>query len=319
MRDSSQKNTDICISCDAKVKRNDEGLKCDSCERWFHIACEGVGKAAYKALKDHEELLWLCGGCKKENITYRNMRKEVEDLVDEKIKKMEEKMYIDIKEKISGEILAEMKAEWMVEVTRLKTDLMQEVTSIKHKLDQIGIDISTRPAAREEKVTVEEVKSTVLQEMEEAEDRKRRACNVVIYNIPESTSDETDDRISEDTNWCLEMCEKTLEVEVNREDIDNIIRLGKRTENGEDKPRPILLRLKNEKTKWEILGNAKKLRNANSQVIKKIGITKDMTKKEREENSKIRKELKEKQDRGEKGWMIKNGKLTRAEGVRRRV
>ena len=43
-----------------------------------------------------------------------------------------------------------------------------------------------------------------------------------------------------------------------------------------------------------------------------------MTKKEMEENSKLRKDLKERQDRGEKGWKIKNGKLIKAEIERRR-
>ena len=76
--------------------------------------------------------------------------------------------------------------------------------------------------------------------------------------------------------------------------------------------------LKKENTKWEILTNAKKLRNANSLVMKKIGITKHMTKKEMEENNKLRKDLKERQERGEKGWRIKNGKLIRTEEVQGR-
>ena len=315
---STQKSSDNCAGCDARVKRNDEGLKCDGCDRWFHIACERVGKVMYKALKDHEDLIWFCGGCREESKKIKDIRKEVEGLVDEKMKKMEERL-IGMKEEISEEILGKVKAEWMVEITRLRTDLVDEVNSIKHKLDQIGMSINNRPETTEEEiVTAEEVKSTVLQEMEEAEERKRRACNVVLYNIPESKSEVTDERIEADANWCMEMCTETLEVEVGKEDIDSIIRLGKKPETEQGKPRPILLKLKKEKTKWEILTNAKKLRNANSQVMKKVGIAKDMTKKEMEENSKLRKDLKERQDRGEKGWKIKNGKLIKAEIERRR-
>ena len=50
-------------------------------------------------------------------------------------------------------------------------------------------------------------------------------------------------------------------------------------------------------------------------IKKKVGITKYMTKEERQEISKLLMALKEKRNNGEQGWYIKNGKLNRAEGA----
>ena len=178
---NSQRSSDTCKRCDAKVKNSDEGLECEICAGWFHIACERVTKGMYKALKDHEDLIWLCGGCREEIKKIKDIRKEVEGLVDEKIKKMEERL-IGIKEEILEESMRKVKAEWVVEVTRLRTDLVEEVNSIKHKLDEIGMSISNRPVTTEEEiVTAEEVKSTVLQEMEGL--KKKRSVLVIWFYI----------------------------------------------------------------------------------------------------------------------------------------
>ena len=93
----------------------------------------------------------------------------------------------------------------------------------------------------------------------------------------------------------------------------------KRTEGWQNRPRPVLVRLKSEKMKWEILTNARKLKNAENQIMRKVGITKDMTKKEREDSMRLRMELKEKHEKGEGGWMIKNGKLVREDGVKKKM
>ena len=60
--------------------------------------------------------------------------------------------------------------------------------------------------------------------------------------------------------------------------------------------------------------NEKKLKYETDPIKKKIGISKDLTKEEREVEFKLVKELKEKRGRGEKGWFLKNGKLLREEG-----
>ena len=74
------------------------------------------------------------------------------------------------------------------------------------------------------------------------------------------------------------ICEEILsELEIENAFIEKVVRLGKNDENS--KIRPVLMRLRNEKEKWSILGRAKHLKN--SEKYKGVYITKDMTEIER--------------------------------------
>ena len=79
--------------------------------------------------------------------------------------------------------------------------------------------------------------------MEEAEDRKRRAGNLVIYNVPESDCEVIEDRISLDARWCLGLINKWVGVGLEGEDIMKFSRKGKRTQGWQNRPRSILLNL----------------------------------------------------------------------------
>ena len=72
-------------------------------------------------------------------------------------------------------------------------------------------------------------------------------------------------------------------------DIEKIYRLGRRYS---EKDRPLIVGLKGEYEKWEIIKKSKDLREATDQRYKKVRIGVDMTRKEREENAKLREEEK---------------------------
>ena len=75
---------DDCGVCKKPVKEADNGLKCDSCDAWFHAGCEKVNKDCYLFLVKFKDQLWLCRKCKPEikNAVHKvkELRKEVEDL-----------------------------------------------------------------------------------------------------------------------------------------------------------------------------------------------------------------------------------------------
>ena len=97
-----------------------------------------------------------------------------------------------------------------------------------------------------------------------------------------------------------------------------MVRLGKRKGRETDSPRPMLIKLKNEEEKWKILRNAKNLKNENNPHKRRVGITKDLTREEREQNRKLREMIKEKKAEGQEGWFIKNGELRREQGWKKR-
>ena len=70
--------------------------------------------------------------------------------------------------------------------------------------------------------------------------------------------------------------------------------------------------LEEDQMKWEVFKNIKNIRQSNTEWVKRISISRDMTWKEREENKKLWEDLQEKRENGE-GWYIKGGKLMRTQ------
>lgn len=125
---------------------------------------------------------------------------------------------------------------------------------------------------------------------------------MILYGLPEPSGADSSERKSND-----EQCFRNLakaEFKIDDLDIDQIFRLGKRTEN---KSRPLLVRLQDSQARKYILKNAKSLRNSSS--YKNVYVSPDLTPKERKLNKQLYQELKYRKDHGEKDLIIRNGKI----------
>jgi hypothetical protein len=132
-----------------------------------------------------------------------------------------------------------------------------------------------------------------------------------IYNVPEPTKVNIIEREKEDENFCDNLFkEGDMEQDFN---IKKVIRLGKVSyaQDPNARPRPLLVKLLNTSEKWGILKKARNLKNSTGNGMNKIIIAPDLTLKEREIKKKLRNELKEKRDNGDRDWYIKKGKLVR--------
>ena len=144
--------------------------------------------------------------------------------------------------------------------------------------------------------------------MKEDEDKKERRNNLVIYGIKESTNSIPRARTEEDQSFCRRLFQEVVQVD----DISmgQVVRLGRQQSEG-NRPRPLLVKLVDGGEKWNILKNARKLKNTEVEEFKKVIITPDMTEKERKQDKELRDELWEKRRAGEEGWYIYKGQLKR--------
>ena len=101
--------------------------------------------------------------------------------------------------------------------------------------------------------TLRQGTSDVIGILEEIEDRNQRKSNFLIYNLPESTGS---DRTDTDTKRVKNLVKNNLSI--SGVEVNKVTRLGKHKENS---PRPLLLMMEDETSKWKCLKQAPKLRN----------------------------------------------------------
>ena len=299
--EEGEKNVEICETCKHKVKENQYGVICDGCEKWFHGACQNVSTEEYKYLTLVDVIMWFCSGCKNK---YKEMKEENKTLKEENknlkhenevLKKRLTKLEAKV-ENIERESVDGMKRLWDEVEGRVKhfmTKLHEELREDKQQI-------------------ISEVREQVMQEVVEREEHQRRQKNLVIYGVCESVEDTGRQRENEDIEFCKRLFDEELNIKYVQ--IEGIVRLGKKNpgeDNQRSKPRPMLVKLNGTREKFDILKRGSQLKQSRNTQVQRIVIAPDLTRLERERDKKLREELKEKQQKGERGWFIKKGRLQR--------
>lgn len=283
---------DTCGSCENMVRKKQKGLKCDSCQQWFHTGCEEVNDELYAMLKKYEDQMWFCKPCKQQvkNVMmkkFKQMEKQTEELM-EKVQDLERK------------------------IENKTSEVVNEVTSLTHSLrNEIGLSLN-RVDLNEESM-VQRATDRILEIIQEREDRGKRVNNLVLYNVPESNKQQDKEKQDEDMAFCWDIFENSLGLEKESFNIRTVTRMGRNVIEGRN--RPILVKLTEEHEKWTIIKNAKRMKDEQDPIKKRIGIALDLTAKQREEDRLLKQELHERRSRGETGLYIKNGKLCKAREV----
>ena len=147
---------------------------------------------------------------------------------------------------------------------------------------------------------------TKIDQETESQLRQKKKLNVIIFNIPESTSSDLETQNKDDIKILQKVLNEKIVIKPN--DLQNIYRKGNKSVN--NKCRPIIMRFTNQEKRSEILGlrDLKYFFTDNSTTIK-IYISPDRTIQQRDEHKKLVLQLKEKRAEGNKNLTIQNGRL----------
>jgi hypothetical protein len=192
------------------------------------------------------------------------------------------------------------------EVVRLdgaQKRLEEKVDSIMSRLDKS----SNETQVVQQSISVA-VKEQLQEDREEELELDKRKSNVMIHGVAESSSENADDRIEDDRGQMASMFQ-VLDCDVIQ--ANKIIRLGKKPQQSNEKPRPILLVLDTEEHKKKLLEQAKNLKNRKEGGWDKVYIHQDLTPKQREQRKIVVAELKKRQAAGEPNLIIVNNKITK--------
>ena len=229
------------------------------------------------------------------NLKFRTYKEELNEMMHE-IKAISKDTFIHQNQQLK-EMLEENNKTIAIEINKLRTEVRQ-TNNLEVEENRIKSDIMTQVVSRVEEAKNEKKHEieAINQRIKEGQDKSRREKNVIIFNVKENEVNDKEkiDKIIYDG---LELIEANVE---------EIFRIGKR-ENTRD--RPIIVKFKNVKQKWDIIKKSKLLNR--KEAYKTIRISPDLTKTERIEERKLLEQLKKKKEEGEMDWTIRRGKLVR--------
>lgn len=340
--DMNKKPDDVCGVCHKKVGSN--GVGCEVCHGWWHIKCVGIGGEFFYFLSNCKQLHWFCEHCNSKvgNVISDLARlsgridcvEKQQVLSDSKITSIELKLdkmdtsYVSISNKIGdmNDTVLNLKGQqnnFMANIDKtlikFKSDLEKIETTLSNHEKNFG-------TLQEREKTFAEIASTKVDEKvdgiseqmtnmkkvlndakvfaEDERDREGRTNNVVLYNVPEPTGDDYDARIKCDKHFFLHMM-NAIRAGLDEEDISKLVRLGRKSEDPSDRPRPVLITLSSKIAKNLVMANLFRLRYADSK-FKNVVISHDMSRKDRDQCKLLSEEAKKLTEGDEKGeWLYR--------------
>ena len=192
-----------------------------------------------------------------------------------------------------------------------------ERDSLNRKVDEVVALLSDQRDELKEHITndivMDRIQNKLTEDEMEKEEQKKRRKSVIVFGLKESCSTDAEVRIAEDAEKVQEVLQ---ELELHQEaDISKVIRLGRRAETADGKPRPLKVAFESEDTKSDVLKKAKNLKNKKEGGLDKVFIYQDLTPKQREARKKLVAELKSRQSNGETGLIIVGSKIVKRRAV----
>ncbi len=223
-----RKGSNSCPKCDTDLTENRDYMECCVCELNFCVECTNITPLLLSALKEDttQNFKWTCNGCKQNfpcmtGLTHQ--LKTIEENTKDRIDNMEHRM---------ANMDRELGNRVKQEVSSLKEDLVKDVKSeIKTSLQ-------------------DEVRKEIL----EIEDQRRRALNLIWFNLPESSSTNSLERKNYDLHHFKELCNR---IGVPETDIAMTLRLGNKHD---ERNRPLKIVMNNKKHRKDIIDNTPNLK-----------------------------------------------------------
>ena len=262
-----------CGGCNKEVAKNTKSLACATCEFWFHYACvDGMTDSFYEscgqAYATWGYSAFFCKCCRKANAKRKEEMKEMKEAMDLLTRRIEV---------LEGEKEAVVKRVGKVEKRAVK---------VKEDLEGVEREI----VSGMEKAMVE-AKKEMKVEMRREENNSEK---IVIYGLIESDKAEKGDEWREEEKGKVEEMARVMEVEL--EGVEAQFRARRKIEEeGVTKPRPLIVKISNDKARAKILQNSGRL--SRQADWRRVFVAPEMSREQREASRKEEKELREKATR----------------------
>ena len=292
------KEGEECKVCQLTSGDDERWVQCDICEGWNHALCAGLDDKEYEVLKKGgRKVKWLCKECDLPTVIEMikmfkdNKTKNEQIEKDLSIVKVE---VANVAKKLNDEIgavnkkLSDNKMKIDKHIESVRDDMVKLVEKkiaekMKETDDNLVKTVKSKVEDHLQTVTnnIADVSKSLVdvkRDVDEQKEREQRAANIIMYNVPESSSEQPEDRNLDDQQFCLDTFNKVLKVKINAADMKKMVRLGKRVDSVN---RPLLIQFRDRVLKNMIMESLSVLKEA-GETHRKLIFAHDLTKKERE-------------------------------------
>ena len=245
-----------CNTCKKPCGDEDRYIKCDLCEKNFHIKCDKVSVDLYNALSDplNGGVCWFCKKCRDAAVPLHRQMAQLR-LDQSEIKKQ---IVTIEKEKVN------------------KSDLEEEVIKNMGGAQAAAKVKEIVSSQIQEAIPKETIRGLIREELHESEDIENRKNNIILHGIDEGGNQEQEAAKRKDKSSVEEIF-KLIDPSFVLNRITDCRRLGKKVEN---KNRPLLLKMDSGDHKEAIMRNLVKLKD--SPWHKTVSVSHDMTSNQRD-------------------------------------
>lgn len=276
---------DICAGCLRKVLGGDEGIRCDGpCDRWFHRECVRITKTEYTKLSSSSQNKWYCT---RVDCTAKSPLENLVDAINSLVVKVDSlSAKVDKLEQVPEDTKA-IKAEL--------SSIQEKLNVIEPRIDALDRRIS---AVEERDKAVETKVDDIVGELNE---RSLRRKNIIVFNAPESNSNDPKTVESHDLDLVASIV-KSVDANINHEEI-KFFRLGQKKAG---KSRLVKLIFRSEDDKLKVINNfSANTASVTYPLLKDIKLSWDRTTLEIKTLDNLRKELEDRTAAGEPNLTIK--------------
>lgn len=300
---------ELCLDCKKRVLENQQGLKCDSCGNWYHSECQDILEEIFDFLQDHADepsLQWCCKRCldktKKEFEVTSTMQ-----LLDERFSTFADAINKQVGE-LAG-IINKIQEKLDTKEPQNKEETQELHKRVEEKVDKLMMSVEKQRKLDGHMVhdCVEEVVKIKLREdEEEIEELKKRKTSVIIHGLEESKATNPVERKTFDENLLTDLLH---EIKCDNVSIRSVIRLGRKEEDNQAKPRPVKVTIASEEQTEQVLTKAKNLHGRDKRGLNIVFIHQDLTPNQRKQRAALVQILKQRQSQGEQNLIIVQGKI----------
>ena len=260
-----------CNICNENIG-DSQALECDLCHGWSHQTCSDVSLTQYNFLTDcpSSSIKWFCKDCNSSPLMKKSKLEEKYEAQDKKL------------DDLSRLVIA-----------------IESQTQIMSQLLQKGTGSSTESSETSVKATVSEV-------LDEQRERDEKKDNIIIFNIPESQSD--DDDVAHVREVITHVCPGSDTEQLAKSVVS---RIGTKKDDPSARPRPIKVTITHFELRQKLLRGAKKLKSFTR--FQKVGLTHDKTKREILKDRDLRAQVKKMKEDGKDAVIYQGKAMERSE------